>query len=130
MAQSIRMHKISRLLHRAMGDIFIQETSRLLDNVMVTVTEVHVSPDLGLAKVYLGFILNHEGDDILAKIEQHKGILRKLLGARIGNKLRKVPELRFYIDDSVEHAAKMHKLLDGLDITEETDFVQHEDLIG
>jgi ribosome-binding factor A len=130
MAQPVRMQKIARLLQKALGEIFVQETSRLLGNRIVTVTEVCISPDLGLAKVYLSFILNKEGEDMLAKVAQHKGVVRKLLGERIGNKLRKVPELRFYTDDSVTHAAKMHKLLDGLDTSEDAILMQHEELIG
>ena len=129
MAESIRTQKIARLLQKALGEIFLQETPRLLDNMMVTVTEVRISPDLGLAKVYLSFILHKDRVDMLAKVEQQKGALRKLLGNRIGNKLRKVPELRFYTDDSVEHAAKIHQLLDGLDIPEDTDCMQDKELM-
>jgi len=107
----------------------LQETSRLLGNIMVTVTEVRISPDLGLAKVYLSFILTTNGADMLAKVEQQKGALRKILGNRIGHKLRKVPELRFYTDDSVAHAAKMHQLLDKLYIPEDSNIMQHEELM-
>ena len=126
MAESVRTQKITRLLQKALAEIFLQETASLLDNMMVTVTEVRVSPDLGVAKVYLGFVLNKDraSIDIMAKVEQQKGALRKLLGNRIGSKLRKVPELRFYTDDSVEHATKIHQLLDELYIPEGTDFMQ------
>ena len=130
MAQSVSMKKIARLLQKALGEIFIQETSRLLGNTMVIVTEVRVSPDLELAKVYLSFILDKNRADMLAKVEQQKGVLRKLLGNRIGNRLRKVPELRFYPDDSVAHAIKIQQLLDGLDIPENTNnSMQHEELL-
>jgi ribosome-binding factor A len=126
MAQAVRIQKIARLLQKALGEIFVQETSRLLGNRLVTVTEVCISPDLGLAKVYLSFILNKDSADVLAKVEHHKGVVRKLLGERIGNKLRKVPELRFYTDNSVTHAAKIHQLLDGLDIPEDVTLMEHE----
>lgn len=129
MAQPIRTQKIARLLQKVLGEIFVQETSRLLGNMLVTVTEVRMSPDLGLAKVYLSFLLDKDGASMLAKVEQQKGVFRKLLGDRVGNKLRKVPKLRFYTDDSAAHAVKMHQLLDGLDIPEDTDFMQHEELM-
>jgi ribosome-binding factor A len=112
-----------------LGEIFVQETFRLLGNGIVTVTEVCISPDLGLAKVYLSLALNKDSADTLAKVEQHKGVIRKLLGERIGNKLRKIPELRFYTDDSVMHAAKIHQLLDGLDIPEDVTLMEHEEFI-
>lgn len=129
MAQPVRMQKIARLLQKTLGEILVQETSKLLGNIIVTVTEVRMNPDLGLAKVYLSFILNTNGTDMLARVEQRKGELRKILGNRVGHKLRKVPELRFYTDDSVAHAAKMHQLLDELYIPENTDIAKPEELM-
>jgi ribosome-binding factor A len=129
MAKPVRMQKIARLLQKTLGEILVQETSKLLGNIIVTVTEVRMNPDLGLAKVYLSFILNTNGTDMLARVEQRKGELRKILGNRVGQKLRKVPELRFYTDDSVAHAAKMHQLLDELYIPEDTDIVRPEELM-
>jgi ribosome-binding factor A len=129
MAKPVRMQKIARLLQKTLGEILVQETSKLLGNIIVTVTEVRMNPDLGLAKVYLSFILNTNGTDMLARVEQRKGELRKILGNRVGQKLRKVPELRFYTDDSVAHAAKMHQLLDELYIPENTDIVRPEELM-
>lgn len=126
MAESIRIQKVASLLQKALAEIFLQEANRLLDNSIVTVTEVRVSPDLGLAKVYLSFVLNKGQADIMAKVTQQKGAFRRLLGNRIGNKLRKVPELRFYTDDLVEQATKMHQLLDELDIPEDTDLMWDE----
>jgi ribosome-binding factor A len=127
MAQSIRMQKIARLLQKELGEIMAQESSELLDNMMVTVTEVRMSPDLGLARVYLSFVLDEDKVGMLAKIEQHKGVLRKLLGNRIGNKLRKVPDFQFYLDDSVAHAAKINQLLDELDVSEDIDLMPYEE---
>lgn len=129
MAESIRTQKVARMLQKALADIFTQENVRLLDNKMATVTEVRVSPDLGLAKVYLSFLLDEDQAAGVAKVEEKKGMVRKLLGNRIGNKLRKVPELRFYTDDSVAHATKINQLLDELDIPEETDFMPNEEFL-
>lgn len=129
MAESIRTQKVARMLQKTLADIFTQENVRLLDNRMATVTEVRVSPDLGLAKVYLSFLLDENQTAGVAKVEEQKGMVRKLLGNRIGNKLRKVPELRFYTDDSVANATKINQLLDELDIPEETDFMQNEELL-
>jgi ribosome-binding factor A len=129
MAQPVKIQKIARLLQKTLGEIFVQETSNLLGNIIVTVTEVRMNPDLGLAKVYLSFILNTNGADMLAKVEQRKGELRKILGNRVGHKLRRVPELRFYTDDSVVHAAKMHQLLDALYLPEDANIVQPQELM-
>lgn len=127
MADSIRTQKVARLLQRALADIFTQEAVSLLGNMMVTVTEVRLSPDLGLAKVYLSFLLNEDQTQGIAQIEKHRGLLRKLLGNQVANKLRKVPELRFYLDDSVTHAAKINQLLNELDIPEDADSIQNDE---
>lgn len=124
MQQSIGIQKTARLLQKILGELFVQESSRLFDNMIVTVTEVRVSPDLELVQVYLSFLFSKDGGDLLKKIEQHKGVLRKLLGNRVRSKLRKVPELRFYKDDSAAYAAEMNQLIDGLDIPADTDFVE------
>jgi ribosome-binding factor A len=123
MAASVRIQKVATMLHKTLGEIFLQAIPRMLGKVMVTVTEVSMSPDLGTAKVYLSFIANENKSELLAKVEQHKGELRRLLGIRIGNKVRKVPELQFYIDNAAQHAAKMNQLLDTLAILEEEDMM-------
>ena len=120
MAQSVSMKKTARLLQRELGEIFVHKASQLLGNVMVIVTEVSVSPDLGLAKVYLSFILDKNKAGMLSKVEQQKGAIKRFLGNRIGGKLSKVPDLRFYLDNSVAQAVKIRQLLDGLDIPEDT----------
>lgn len=130
MAESVKTKKVARLLQKALADIFIQETSSLLDNMMITVTEVRISPDLGLAKVYLSFLLDEHRAKGVAKVEEHTGVFRKLLGNQVGNKLRRVPVLRFYTDDSVAHAAKINQLLDELKIPEEVGLIQDDELLN
>ncbi|MHA7877679.1 MAG: 30S ribosome-binding factor RbfA [Bacteroidota bacterium] len=127
MAQSISVKRIARLLQKELGEIFAHKTSQWLGNMMIIVTEVSVSPDLGLAKVYLSFILGKNKALMLASVEQHKGTIRKLLGNQVGSKLRKVPDLRFYLDDSMAQAMRIQQLLDGLDIPEDTNSVQSDE---
>ena len=116
MAESIRTQKASRLLQKALASVFFQETASLLDNTIVTVVKVQVSPDLRLAKVYLSCLLQKDQSSIIAKLEQQKGNLRRLLGNYVGNKLRRIPELQFRVDSSAEHTTKVHQLLDELSI--------------
>lgn len=113
MVQHVRTQRTARLVQKALGEVFVSEASRLLDNIIVTVTEVQMSPDLGTAHVYLGFALNPENADGLTRVEQQKGTLKRLLSTRVGRHLRRVPELRFYTDYSAAHAAKIRRLLDS-----------------
>ncbi|MEL6539198.1 MAG: 30S ribosome-binding factor RbfA [Bacteroidota bacterium] len=116
---NIRIQRITKLVQKTLGDIMLQETHRLLSGNLITVTEVQVSPDLGLAKVYLSTVRTAEGDDTLALAQQHKGTFRRLLGQRLGSKLRKVPDLRFYADNSVAYAAEIDALLGTIGIPQD-----------
>ena len=120
MAASIRTQRVARLLQKTLGDILLQEAPRLLKSAMVTVTEVTISADLGVAKVYLSMVLPDEQTDVLDRVTQQQGLIRKLLGQRLGNKLRKIPALRFYPDDSVAHAAKINQILEEINTPEES----------
>jgi len=119
MAASIRMQQVASMLQKMLGEILIRESPMLWSNEMITVTEVAVSPDLGIAKVYLSFLLSKDKTQSLANVESHTKALRRLLGMRVKNKLRRVPELRFYLDDSATHAARINQLLDAIDIPED-----------
>ena len=114
MKQSIHAKKLDRLLQKTLGVILMQEVPGLLGDVLVTVKEVHVTSGLGLAKVYLSFLPDQHAHDLVAKVEQHKGVLRKLLSNRLKDKLYKVPELCFYPDHSAAHAFKLKRLMDNL----------------
>ena len=83
MKRSIHAKKLDRLLQKTLGAILVQEVSGLLGEVLVTVKEVHVTSGLGLAKVYLSFLPDQHANDLVAKVEQHKGVLRKLLGNQL-----------------------------------------------
>lgn len=121
MAESVRNRQVASMIQKALGEIFLQETPRLFGRVMITVTAVHISDNLGLAKVFLSFMLNEHKASILESIEQRKGEIRKLLGIRVGKKLRRVPDLQFYIDNSVAEAMRISRLLDELDIPADTE---------
>jgi len=114
--ESKRQNKFSRLLQRDLGDIFQKDIKGLFDNAFITVTQVKVSPDLGVAKVYLSFLNTSDSDKLMYKVNLHKGEVRKVLGNRISKQVKKVPELIFYHDDSAQYAAHIDKLLSGLEI--------------
>ena len=114
--ESKRQNKFSRLLQRDLGDIFQKDPMGILGRAFVTVTQVKVSPDLGVAKVYLSFLQVNEAEKLMYKINLHKSEFRREVGNRIANQVKKVPELIFYHDDSAEYAARIDKLLSGLDI--------------
>lgn len=124
--ESKRQQKYSKLIQKELGDIFQRESRPLIGNAMVTVTHVIMSPDLGVAKVYLSFLLANN-KELFEKIDEHKKEIRKHLGRRIGKTVRSIPELVFYPDDSSAYAQHMDKIIDGLDIPDAPDEDEEED---
>ena len=114
--ESTRQQKFSRLIQKDMSEIFQRESFSLFNGAMVSVTIVRMSPDLGLAKVYLSFMLAKDPEALLAIVRGKTAYFRNLLGKKIKHQVRKIPELNFYLDDSSEYASKMDQLFDELDI--------------
>ncbi len=110
---SIRQNKVNSLLQQELAEIFRQEARTLLPGGLITVTVVRVSPDLGLAKVYLSLFPVKDKQVVLDNIRDNGHRLRGQLGQRIGKQLRVVPELHFHIDDSLDRAEEIDKLLKG-----------------
>ena len=107
---SIRQEKINNLLKQDLAVIFQQESRNLFGGAFITVTQVRISPDLGLAKVYVS-IMTGDKEKQLRVISQHTGAIRRILGQRVGKQLRRVPELMFYLDDSLDYYEEIDRLL-------------------
>ncbi len=108
---STRQNKIERLLQRDLGDIFQKGTNTLFKGKMITVTKVRVSPDLSTARVYLSLFPVQEKKEFIEYINSIDGQIRYDLGKRIRHQLRKVPELSFFIDDSLDYIENIDNLL-------------------
>ncbi|HPF89457.1 MAG: 30S ribosome-binding factor RbfA [Flavobacteriales bacterium] len=110
---SVRQNKVNSLLQKEMAVIFQQEGRNLLPGGLITVSAVRVSPDLGVAKVYLSLFPVKDKKAVIEVIKGQAHRLRGALGARIGKQMRIVPELLFYVDDSLDRAEEIDKLLKG-----------------
>lgn len=110
--ESTRLNKVSRLLQRDLGDIFQKEGRNIFGNSMITVTKVQVTKDLSIAKVYLSLFATSDKSKLLKSIQKHSGEIRYKLGKRIGKQVRVIPEVHFYLDDSLDYIENIEKLLD------------------
>jgi len=108
--QETRQNKIARLLQKELSIIF-QEQTRQMHGVMVSVTRVKISPDLSICTAHLSIFPSERADEILANISQNTKSIRFNLGQRVRNQLRIVPELRFFIDDSLDYIDRIDQLL-------------------
>jgi len=124
--ESKRQQKYSKLIQKEIGEIFQKEAKNIIGNSFVTVSRVLVSPDLGVAKVYLSFLLEKD-KPVFDTINERKNELRKHLGNRIGKSVRIIPELALFMDDSASYAQHMDKVISSLEIPEATDEEEDEE---
>ena len=108
---STRQNKIERLLQKDLGDIFQKGTNTLFKGKMITVTTVRISPDLSKAKIYLSLFPVGDKKEFIDYINSVEGQIRFDLGKRIRHQLRKVPELSFFVDDSLDYIENIDNLL-------------------
>ena len=108
--ESTRLHKIERLLQKELGDIF-QKQTQAMHGVLVSVSVVRVSPDLSVAKAYLSISPSDKSKELIEAIRANTKAIRYDLGQRVRTQLRKIPELSFFIDDSLDYLEHIDKLL-------------------
>ena len=111
--QSTRQNKICRLIQQDMGDIFLREMKPVFGPSLITVTQVRITPDLSIARIYVSLMIIGEGtkDGLLQQIRENTSDLRRRLGLREGKQLRIIPQLEFYIDDSLDYIENIERLL-------------------
>ena len=105
-----RQAKIARLLQKELSEIFRKETARL-GGVLVSVTEVRVTPDLSLARAYLSIFPGDKAAAVLENINRQTKTVRYELAQAVKQTLRKCPELQFYLDDSLDYIENIDRLL-------------------
>ena len=99
-----------------LSEIFHLKLSDHFKNTLITITRVHVSPDLSVARVYISLLTTNDSHTIIKQIIDKKSELRKALGNRIGKQVRLVPELVFLEDHGAKHASEIDDILSNLDI--------------
>ena len=108
--ESTRQNKIARLIQKDLSNIF-QEQTRKTRGVLVSVSVVRVSPDLSVAKAYLSIYPSTRAQEILDNINAQSGQIRYELGSLERHQLRIIPELKFFIDDSLDYIENIDNLL-------------------
>lgn len=116
MAGTTRQQKFARLIHKEISDIFQRDKRGILDHAFVTVADVRVSPDLGVAKIFISMMLEKNKQAVLNKLNARKSEIRKALGDKIRNQARIIPELIFYVDEVEEKAQRIEEIIRNLNI--------------
>lgn len=108
--ETTRQNKIARLIQKDLSNIF-QAQTRQTRNILVSVSVVRISPDLSVAKVYLSIFPSEKAAEILKNINDHASEIRYELGNLERHQLRIIPELKFFLDDSLDYVDNIDRLL-------------------
>lgn len=108
--ESNRLQKINRLILKELSEIFLLETKKM-QGVLISVTQVRVTPDLSIAHAYLSFFPSEKGEELFNNINDNTKTIRYELGKRVGQQMRIVPDLVFHLDDSLDYLENIDKLL-------------------
>lgn len=109
--ESVRQQKVSRLLQKELGLLFQNNFKHLCQGNMVSITVVRVTPDLSFARIYVSVFPTKEPEKMVEHFNDHLPEISHALYQRIRNQFRKMPEIRFYYDDSLEYAARINEIL-------------------
>ena len=108
--QETRQNRIARLLQKELSLIF-QSQTRAMHGIMVSVTRCRVSPDLSICTAYLSIFPSEKAEELIKNVTANEKTIRFELCTRVRNQLRIIPELRFFIDDSLDYIERIDELL-------------------
>ncbi len=108
--ETTRQNRIARLIQKDLSTIF-QEETRKTRGLLVSVSVVRVSPDLSVAKAYLSIFPSERAGEVLESINAQASQVRYKLGTLERHQLRIIPELRFFLDDSLDYIDNIDRLL-------------------
>lgn len=108
--ETTRQNKISRLLQKELSEIFLLQT-KAMPGVLVSVSAVRISPDMSIACVYLSIFPSEKSEEMVKNINNNMKSIRFELGTRVRHQLRIIPELKFFVDDSLDYIEKIDALL-------------------
>lgn len=114
MEETQRQKKIGGIIQQDIAELLQRAaTDGGLQGVLLSVTKVTITTDLSIAKVYVSIFPNKESNSLLAGIKANKALIKHELAQRTKNQLRRVPELNFYLDDSLDYIENIEKSLEG-----------------
>jgi ribosome-binding factor A len=108
--ESTRQSKIARLIQKELSEIFLLQ-AKSMNGVLVSVTSVRVSPDLSIARAYISVFPSERGGEIVKNLSGNMRAIRFELGGRLRHQLRIIPELKFFLDDSLDYLERIDELL-------------------
>ncbi len=109
--ETTRQQKVAKQIQKDVAEIFQKEGAAMVRGSLVTVTAVRVSPDFGYAKIYVSIFPFEHNEPVMKELERQNWFVRRALGQRMRNQLKNVPEIQFFLDDSLEYIEGIDKAL-------------------
>ncbi|MEO6820534.1 MAG: 30S ribosome-binding factor RbfA, partial [Ginsengibacter sp.] len=116
MTEGKRQKQVAIEISKELNDIFLKMGLTMMDGGMVSISSVKITPDLFEARVYLSLFQVKDPDKVLEKFKDKYSEIRGELGNRMRHQLRSIPQLTFYLDDTLDYVFKMEKLLEEIKI--------------
>ena len=110
MLESKRQKQVAGLLHKELSGIFQRLGLSMMDGGMVSISSVKITPDLFEARVHVSFFKVKDVHTAMKKIEERSWEIKKELVAKVKSQLRSMPELKYFIDDTLEYVDKMEEI--------------------
>ena len=110
MEESKRQKQVAGVIQEEMNDIFLRLGLNMVDGGMLSISKVKVTPDLLEARVYLSLFQVKDPQALMSRIEDRTGEIKRELGNRVKQQLRRIPELRFFLDDTLDYVFKMEEI--------------------
>ena len=110
-SETTRQQKVARQIQKDLAEIIRARGMAAYDGALLTVSGVKITPDLALAKVYVSIFPSLKAEAVMQRLEEETSRLRGELGRRVAKQLRIVPELSFYLDDSLDYVEHIDELL-------------------
>ena len=110
MQEGKRQKQVGGLIQEELNNIFQRFALNMIDGGMVSISSVKVTPDLLEARVYLSFFQVANPNEALKKIQERGGEIKRELGNRVRQQLRRIPEIKYFRDDTLDHVFRMEEI--------------------
>ena len=109
--ESTRQLKVAKEIQKVMAEVIRSKGMAAFGGALVSVSGVKVSPDLAIAKIYVSVFPSDKAEAVMAILDENARALRGELGSKVGKQLRIVPEITFYLDNSLDYVEHIEELL-------------------
>lgn len=112
--ESNRQRKIAQIIQEDLAELFRKQSAESKQNILVSVSDVKVTADLGIAKIYLSIFPQNFRDAVMKEVDANKSYYRNFVGQKMAKQVRSIPQLNFYLDTTLDDVERLEKELKGL----------------